>query len=258
MSGLAQDLRQALRQLRLSPGFAALAILTLALAIGANTAMFTVAEDVLLRPLPYSNAGRLISISPDKDSSHGSTSWLNYRDIRDQATRTFANIAVYSEDVGVIEGSTAGSDIAPTSVVTPNLSVNIFTMLGSPPLLGRTFTKEEGEPNGPKVALLSEGLWREQFHADPAVIGRIVRVNGPPRTVVGVMPASFRFPESIGPDLRKGLWLPLQPSGLMLSERGYSFNEILGQLRPGITIEQAQAELDRTTRSMRAANPTKL
>src|ERR1700742_551717 len=93
MSGLLQDLRHAVRQLRLSPGFAALAILTLALAIGANTAMFTIAEDVLLRPLPYANPGRLILINPNNDSRPASTSWLNYRDIRDQTTHTFSQVA---------------------------------------------------------------------------------------------------------------------------------------------------------------------
>jgi putative ABC transport system permease protein len=258
MSGLVQDLRQAVRQLRRSPGFAALAIITLALAIGANTAMFTVAEDVLLRPLPYADAGRLVAINPDKDSLHSSTSWLNYRDIRDQTTQTFSDVGVYSEDVGVVEGSASGTEVAPTSVVTPNVSPNLFSILGAQPLLGRTFTKEEGQANGPKVALLSEGLWRESFHSDPSIIGRTIRVNSQPRTVVGVMPAWFRFPEMIGSDLRKGLWLPMQPTPLMLGDRGYHFDYVLGQLRPGVTLEQAQAELDRTTRTMRAANPKTL
>jgi putative ABC transport system permease protein len=257
MSGLIQDLHQAIRQLRRSPGFAALAVITLALAIGANTAMFTVAEDVLLRPLPYADAGRLIAINPDKESLHGSTSWLNYRDIRDQATQTFSGFGIYSEDVGVVEGS-GGANVTPTSVVTPNISPNLFSMLRAEPLLGRTFTNEEGQANGPKVVLLSEGLWREAFHADPAIIGQTIRVNSQPRTVVGVMPAWFRFPEAMGSDLRKGLWLPLQPTSLMLNDRGYHFNYIVGQLRPGVKLEQAQAELDRTTRSMRTANPKTL
>lgn len=263
MSGLMQDLRQAIRQLRRSPGFAALAIVTLALAIGANTAMFTVAEDILLRSLPYADAGRLTVINTTNDAQHTSTSWLNYRDIRDQATRTFSDVGVYSEDVGVVEGgatatSASASDVAPTSVVSPNVSPNIFSMLGVQPLLGRTFTKEEGEANGPKVVLLSEGLWRKAFHANRNIIGQTIRVNNQARTVVGVMPASFRFPEAMGSDLRKGIWLPMQPTSLMLNERGYSFDYIVGKLRPGVTLQQAQAELDRTTRSMMAANSKKL
>jgi predicted permease len=131
-------------------------------------------------------------------------------------------------------------------------------MLGAGPLLGRTFTAQEGEENGPRVVLLSEGLWREAFHANPGIVGQTIRVNSLARTVVGVMPARFRFPESMGNELRKGIWLPLQPTPLMLKERGYHFEYILGQLRPGVTLQQAQAELDRTTRSLKAANPKTL
>src|SRR3954468_3520236 len=175
MFGLLQDLRQAMRQLRLSPGFAALAVVTLALAIGANTAMFTVAEDVLLRPLPYADAGRLTVINPNTETRQQTTSWLNYRDVRDQATSSFSQVGIYSEDVGVVQGNAAvsspsagvvQSDVAPTSVAAPNVSPNIFSMLGARALLGRTFTAQEGEANGPKVVLLSEKLWREAFHAN--------------------------------------------------------------------------------------------
>jgi putative ABC transport system permease protein len=211
MSGLLQDLRQAVRQFRLSPGFAALAVITLALAIGANTAMFTVAEDVLLRPLPYADAGRLVVINTTNDAQHTATSWLNYRDVRDQTTHSFSRVAIYSEDIGVVESNATASapasavvqgDVAPTSVASPNVSPNLFSMLGVQPLLGRTFTEQEGEQNGPKVVLLSEGLWREAFHANPSIIGETIRVNNQARTVVGVMPAAFRFPESLGNDIR--------------------------------------------------------
>ena len=264
MSGLLDDLRHAMRQLRLSPGFAALAVITLALAIGANTAMFTVAEDVLLRPLPYADASLLTMINPSSENRPQASSWLNYRDVRDQATRSFSEVALFSEDVGVLSGASSGErngaqgDVAPTSVVTPNVSPNLFAMLGVRPLLGRTFTAQEGDANGPKVVLLSEGLWREAFHANPAIVGETIRVNNQARTVVGVMPAAFRFPESMGNDIRKGVWLPLQPTPLMLNDRGYHFEYIVGKLRPGVTLAQAQAELDGTTRSMKAANPKKL
>ncbi|HEY1965240.1 MAG TPA: ABC transporter permease, partial [Acidobacteriaceae bacterium] len=185
MYGLLQDLRQAFRQLRLSPGFAALAVITLALAIGANTTMFTVAEDVLLRPLPYADAGRLTVINPSTETRQQTTSWLNYRDVRDQATGSFSQVAIFSEDVGVVESHATASaptsavqgEVPPTSVVSPNVSPNIFSMLGVRPLLGRAFTQQEGEANGPKVVLLSEGLWREAFHANPAIIGETIRVN---------------------------------------------------------------------------------
>ncbi len=251
MSTLAQDVRHALRQLRRAPGFSALAVLTLALAIGANTAMFTVAEDVLLRPLPYPGADRLVAINADRPgTARTATSWLNYRDVRDQATHSFTQVGVYAEDVAVVQSGDSS-----VSVSAPLLSPALLSMLGASPMLGRTFTAQEGEPNGPSVALLSEGMWRETFHADPAILGRVVRVNAQPRTVVGVMPQSFRFPESVGPDIRKGIWLPLQPSVLMRTSRGYDFEYILGQLRPGVSLAQAQSELTRTAQSIDRANP---
>jgi predicted permease len=238
MLALLNDLTGALRQLRQSPGLALLAILTLALGIGANTAIFTVVESVLLRPLPYAHADRLLYIGPADRPGFGSTSWLNYRDIRDQA-KQLKTLAAYSEDVAVIE-SRDGSQ----SVVAPRTTASLFSMLGAQPLLGRAFTEEEGETGGPEAVLLSEGLWRQSFQADPDIVGKAVRISGKPHTVVGVMPASFYFPESMGPEMHTGVWLPLRPSGEMLKDRGYHFTNVVGQLQPGISIAQAQRELD--------------
>jgi putative ABC transport system permease protein len=238
MQALLNDLTGALRQLRHAPGLALLAILTLALGIGANTAIFTVIESVLLRPLPYTHADRLLYISPGDKPGAGSTSWLNYRDIRDQS-KQFKTVAAYSEDVAVIE-SRDGSQ----SVVAPRTTANLFSMLGVQPLLGRAFTAEEGETGGPEAVLLSEGLWRQSFQADPNIIGKAVRISGKPHTVVGVMPASFYFPESMGPEMHTGVWLPMQATGEMLKDRGYHFTSVVGQLQPGISMIQAQRELD--------------
>src|SRR5579862_8693469 len=213
-----QDLKSALRQLRTAWGFATLAVITLALGIGANTAMFTVVESVLLRPLPYPHADHLLYIGPTGVLGFGTTSYLNYRDVRDQ-TQRMAAVGGYSEDVSVVEGKDGS-----ISVVAPRMTPNLFSMLGSQPLLGRTFTASEGEPGGPQVALLSEGLWRQSFSADPGIVGRTIRIGGVERMVVGVMPTSFHFPDSIGPDIEKGVWLPLQPSGEMLKDRGYHFS----------------------------------
>ena len=238
MQASLNDLRGALRQLRQSPGVALLAIVTLALGIGANTAIFTIIESVLLRPLPYAQADRLVYIGPEDKPGFASTSWLNYRDIRDQSKQLKA-LAAYSEDVAVIE-STDGSQ----SVVAPRTTPSLFSMLGAQPLLGRAFTSDEGETGGPEVVLLSEGLWRRSFQADPDIVGKAVKISGKPHTVVGVMPGSFNFPESMGPGMHSGVWLPLRPTGEMLKDRGYHFTNVVGELQPGVSMIQAQRELD--------------
>ena len=233
------DVQFALRQLRKAPGMTLLAIVTLALGVGANTAMFTVIESVLLRPLPYAHSNRLIFIGPHSEkSSFGSTSWLDYRDIRSQS-KLLQNVAGYSADISVMETKESSQ-----SVVAPRVTTNLFSMLGARPLLGRTFSEVEGHAGGPDVVLLSEDLWRQSFHANPAIVGRTVEVGGKMRTIIGVMPDSFRFPESVGPEVRKGVWLPLQPSKEMLSNRGYRLFNIVGELRPGVSIVQCQHELD--------------
>jgi predicted permease len=239
MQTLMHDLRFAARQLAKSPGLALLAIVTLALGIGANTAIFTVIESVLLRPLPYPDSSRLLYIGPaDTPQQLGSTSWMNFRDIRAQS-KLLKDVAGYSEDVGVLE-SRDGS----LSVVAPKLTDNLFTMLGARPLLGRTFIQAEGQAGGPPVAILSEGLWRETFHADPSIVGQVLRISGQDRTVVGVMPNSFTFPEQVGPVIHKGVWLPLQPSAEMLKDRGFHFMNIVAEMQPGVTPAQVQRELD--------------
>jgi predicted permease len=239
MQTLYYDLRYALRQLGKTPGLALLAILTLALGVGANTAIFTVIESVLLRPLPYAHADRLLYIGPPSDKpSFGTTSWMNYRDVRAQS-KLLVDAAGYSEDVSVIENPDGSQ-----SITAPRVTTNLFSMLGAQPLLGRTFTEAEGQAGGAQVVMLSEGLWRETYHADPNIVGSTLKIGGTAHTVVGVMPNSFSFPESMGPDLHKGAWLPLQPTGEMLKDRGYNFFNIVGELRSGVTVAQAQRELD--------------
>jgi len=251
MPTLIQEIGYAVRQLRKAPGFAVLAVLTLALGIGANTAMFTVIESVLLRPLPYQHSDRMVYIGPAGGDSFQSTSWVTYRDVREQAQK-FENVALFSEDVGVVQGK-EGS----VSVVTPGVTPNVFKLLGVKPLLGRTFTEEEGQPEGPQVVLLSEGLWRQAFNADRDIAGKAIRVNGKPRTVVGVMPAGFRFPESMGEDLHKGLWLPIQATTEMQRDRGSHFFYIVAGLKPGVTMAQGQAELAAITQHIHQIDPEK-
>ena len=238
MQNFLYDLRYAIRQLRKTPGMALLAILTLALGVGANTAIFTVIDSVLLRPLPYSHSDRLVFIGPGGDKpSFGSTSWLNYKDLQAQS-KLMESVAGYAEDVSVLEAK----DVS-VSVVAPRVTPNLFTMLGARPLLGRTFSDAEGRSSGPPVVLLSEGLWRDTFHSDPNIVGQVVKIGGKPSAVVGVMPASFRFPDNMGSDLQKGVWLPVQPTAEMLKDRGYHFFNVLGVMSQGATVKQVQQEV---------------
>jgi len=251
MTTLLQDVRYAARQLRKSPGFAVLAVVTLALGIGANTAMFTVVESVILRPLPYAHSDRLVYIGPTDQEGFGATSWVTYGDVHREAQQ-LENVALFSEDVGVVQGK-EGS----LSVITPGVTPNVFQLLGARPLLGRTFTEDEGKPGGPQAVLLSEGLWREAFSADQAIAGKTVRVNGKPRTVVGVMRSDFRFPESMGQDLRKGLWLPIQATTEMQRDRGSHFFYIVAGLKPGVTQTQAEVELAAIAQHIHQIDPEK-
>jgi putative ABC transport system permease protein len=239
MTTLLYDLRHALRQIRKSPGVAALAILSLALGVGANTAIFTVIENVLLRPLPYAHSGRLVFIGMKSDKpGFVATSWLNYRDIQSQS-KLLQTAAGYTEDVSVLQ-----TEDASLSLAAPHVTTNLLPMLGAQPLLGRTFTDAEGQSGGPQTVLLSESLWRQSFHADPNILGQTVRIGGQPHMVVGVMPQSFHFPEEMGADLQKGVWVPLQPTPEMLKERGYHFFNIVAVVRSGVTVGQLQQELN--------------
>jgi putative ABC transport system permease protein len=238
MQTLLHDIRFALIQLRKSPGPAVLAILTLALGVGANTAIFTVIESVLLRPLPYANSGRMVNIGPADGDHFANTSWVNYRDIQDRATQ-LSTVAGYSDDIGVLEigGNSQG-------IVNPRVTANLVSMLGGKPLLGRIFQDADALPGSPAVALLSEGLWRESFHSDPGILGKPVKLSEKTYTVVGVMPAAFHFPEQAGPDIRTCIWTPIVPTPHMLKDRGYHFLNIVALLRTGVPVAQSQQELD--------------
>jgi putative ABC transport system permease protein len=239
MRTLIHDLRFSLRQLRKAQGMTILAVLTLALGIGANAAIFTVVEDVILRPLPYRDADRLVFIGPKEDKpGFSTTSWLNFHDIHEQS-RLLEDTAGYSEDVSVLE-TAAGSE----SIAAPRVSTNLFTLLDARPLLGRTFSDAEGLGGGPDAVILSENLWKTAFHSNPAIVGQSAKIGGRMRTVVGVMPRSFHFPEQMGTFIEKGVWLPLQPTSEMLNNRGYLFFMVIGKLRSGVSINQAQRELD--------------
>lgn len=232
------DIRFALRQLRKTPGFALLAVITLALGIGANTAMFTVMENVLLRPLPYPDAGRLVAINPAKEKDYTQISWLNYRTIQN-GMKNVADVGAYISDLGVLQDGQSA-----VSVASPRVTPNLLVMLGAKPLMGRIFTKQDALPGGPKVVLLSEGIWRTEFHSDPHIVGQTVRIDGKPHTVVGVMPAHFRYPDNEAHAMKTGVWLPLQPTHGMLTNRDWTLLFTLAKLHSGVSMQHAQAQLD--------------
>jgi len=231
-----ENIRFALRQIRKNPGFATLAIVTLALGIGANAAMFTVIDSVMLRPLPYRDADRIVAITTGAVAEHNAihtTSWLNYLDIKEQA-RQFQSVAAYTIDFGVVR--TPQTSQATTSV---KATASLFKVLGVTPSLGRPFLDSDNEPGAPNVVILTFPFWREHFGSDAHAIGQQVHIGDAPYTIVGVLPADFRFS---GNDASSGVWLPYQPDSMSLKERNSNFLYLIGSLRGEVSQHSAQDE----------------
>ncbi len=242
MTALLNDLRYAFRQLRKSPGFLITAVLTLALGIGANTAIFSVVNALMLRPLPYPQPDRLGALithwnSPkgveDDDSANGDTYLL----VRDQVPAVTA--AAEGMEGGV--NLEAGSSVQYVQQL--RVSSKYFDVLGIPPQMGRSFTREEDRPNGPAVVVLSNHLWRTTFHSDPHIVGKAIRLKGAPFTVVGVLPRGAQAPLNEGVTQAVDVWTPLQPS---TTGEGQGTNYgVLLRLKSGSTWAQADAQLER-------------
>jgi putative ABC transport system permease protein len=232
-----QDLRYGLRMLMRNPGFTIVAVLALALGIGANSAIFSVVNTVLLRPLPYKNPDALMMVW--EDATHlgfpdNTPSPANFIDWRDQNTVFESMIA------------TAQASFNLTGVGDPErcdgrrVSANTFNLLGVEPILGRTFRPEEDKP-GVRVVLLSYGLWQRRFGGDAGIVGRALNLNGESYTVIGVMPRSVELP---GMDnWHDQLWVPIAFSSEQAASRGSHYLEVLARLKPGMTQKQAQAEM---------------
>jgi hypothetical protein len=233
MQPLLQDLRYALRQLRKSPGFTAVAILTLALGIAANTAIFSVIEAVVLRPLPFGTPGRLIwlngQVPPMDEAAVSPPDFLDYR----ASNQTFDCLGA----MGYHPGPSNLSGDKPVQVLTTIASSNFFDCLGVRPLLGRDFLAGDEQVKTPQVAILGYGLWKRNFGADRTIVGRTIRMDGESLTVVGVLPSDL-------PLLSEAqIWLPtpmLNPG--MNIRLGHSLKAV-GRLKPGVTREQSQADL---------------
>jgi predicted permease len=229
MGTLWQDIRFGFRQLRRNPGFALVAVLVLASGIGATTAIFSIVNSVLLRPLPYREPDRLVFTY--WRSSGNSVSPQKYVFWRERAA-AFEELVAHNPTSFNLAG-----DGEPARVRGLRVTENIFRALGVSPARGRAFLPEEDRPGGARVVVISDGLWRSRYGADLGVVGREVTMNGQPYTVVGVMPAGFAF------DPAADVWTPLQTSP-ETKELGNSY-AMFGRLRPGVTLEQAQADMDR-------------
>ncbi|HET9982955.1 MAG TPA: ABC transporter permease [Longimicrobiales bacterium] len=238
LEDLAGDARLAVRSLRRSPGFTAVAVLTLAVGIGATTAIFSVVDGVLLRPLPYPRADRLVAVwgrfLPESgfDFPTFPLSPPEYRDYRSQ-TRTMADVAALDGFGATI----VASDGAPIRVSGGLTTANAFALLGVGPALGRTYGAAEDVPNGPRVVVLSDGLWRSAFGGDAGIVGRTIRLDGRPAQVIGVMPPGFSTPE--GP---RDLWAPLALDPAAANRKSH-FLRAIGRLRPGVDAAAAGAEM---------------
>jgi predicted permease len=240
-----QDLRYAARALRKSPGFSIVAILTLALGIGANTAIFSVVNALLLRPLPYKDAGRLMRLWPTGPRGdrlpHAVTSYPDFMDWREQS-HSFEQVEGY---VPRSFNLTGGDE--PQRVYGLRSSAGLLTLLGVTPIHGRAFLAEEIQPGKDHVLLLSEGLWQSRFARDPHVLGKIVKLNDENYTVIGILPGAFQFP----PDNPSNLVLPLPPD----PNRGHGFVNVAARLKPGITVAKAQVEMDTVARRLEMQYP---
>jgi len=258
MAFLTQDIRYALRGLRRAPGFAAVAVITLALGIGATATIFTVVNGVLLKPLPYAAADRLANIWVDLGEGAQSLPAVSAGDFRDyqRRSRTFEEFAAASGPMAAA-GNLTGPGAEPEPTIVSTVTFNFFSLLGVRPQLGRAFTAEEEAFQGPRVMILSDALWRRRFGADPGIVGRAVELDGLTRTVVGVLPAGFRLllPAEAFMVRDAEVWLPLQFNYANLPPRNFTGFTVFGRLKPGVTWEQARGDMSRIAAELRAEFP---
>ena len=245
------DVRYGVRGLRRNPGFTAVAIITLALGVGANTAIFSVVNAVLLRPLPYRDPGRLIYISEF---------WPHETAVKGVPSPDFAN---WSEHDQLFDGLAAyggGAEVNLTSAGEPErllgarVTADFFGLLGVPPYLGRGFLPEEDRPGGRNVVLLSYEFWQRRFGSDSKTVGSSVQLDGEPYTVVGITPAGFRFPDD---EFRAQVFLPMIVARVAdwrsPVPKRFRLLRPLARLRPGVSVEEAKAELSALVRGQAGA-----
>jgi len=241
-----QDLHFALRMLRKSPGFTAVALATLALGIGANSAIFSVVNGVLLEPLPYRQPDQLVYLYSQFPTMGFDEFWISppeYRELQERA-RSFSAIGAWR--TGRVNVAGAESPVRVTSAIA---TAEFFTALGVAPVLGRTFSADEDTPNGPAVAVISHGLWQRVFGADPQLVGNRIQIDGAPTTITGVMPPGFDI-EDEGVDV----WVPAQ-LGSQPTNRASHYLHLVGRLAPGVSLDLAGSELRTLVAGWRETTP---
>ena len=249
MNGVWQDLKHSVRMLVKKPGFTVIAIVTLALGIGANTAIFSVVNAVLLRPLPYPNPDRLVAISENSPWERDiSVAYPDYLDWQAQQT-VFENMAARMPTGGIISG---GNE--PERVIGRLVTPNFFATLGVQPMLGRSFTEAENKPGVSPVMVISYGLWQRQFGAADA-IGKSITYNGEPWTVVGVLPPWFDFYGRT--NINNDLFVPLGRVSTwgFMEDRNSHTVQVIARLKPNVSIQQAQSELSAVSARLAAQYP---
>ncbi len=250
MQTLLRNLRFALRMMGNNPGLTAAAVLTLALGIGANSAIFTVTNALLLKPFPYRDPAQMVSVEVRDQTQDRGLNLVRYEMVRDRS-RSFDGMAVWANDQLNLSGN---GD--PVQIAVARVSPNFFGLLGVQPELGRDFTAEEGRPEGKPVVMLSDALWRTRYHADPEIIGQTVKLDAMASTVIGVLPANVQFP-FVG---KAEIWTPRYfEFSLMPTERlrqGVGYLNLVARLRTGTSLEQANTELSVLNQQYRKQNAT--
>jgi len=238
MQTFLQDLKYALRILKKNPAFTAVAILTLAVGIGANSAIFSVLNSVLLRPLPFRQPDQLVRVYSEFPTMQLQKFWLSPPELLDiqREAKSWETIGAWAPG-----GQNVGTESEPLRVTSAAITRSLIDVLGVQPERGRNFTEEEDRNGGPKVAIISHGLWQKGFGGANDIIGKQIQVNAATTTVIGVMPASFAFPP--GSNDQVDLLVPFQFDTANPGSRGSHFLSVIGRLKPGVTADQARSEM---------------
>jgi putative ABC transport system permease protein len=241
MDTLQQDIRYAVRRLIKSPGFTLVAVLTLALGIGANSAIFSVVNGVLLKPLPYPESDRLVGVYHATGSGRAVMSGPNFTDVM-KNVKSLENVAAISTGRMVLTGQGE-----PVRLNVAEVSASFFNVLRTQPVLGRAFNADENTPGRTNIVVLSHGLWLQRFGGQVNIVGKMIQLDGAPREVVGVMPQGFSYPA------RREAYVPLEYDGNFVTlQRGAWYLDVVARLNPGISAEQARAEVEALGEVLRA------